>query len=67
MKIGRVVETAKPKLKIEYTNRRLAQLVERYPYKVDVIGSSPVSPTKSLESRGNFKSQIGRVKRTRAA
>ena len=24
---------------------RLAQLVERYPYKVDVTGSSPVVPT----------------------
>ena len=24
---------------------RLAQLVERYPYKVDVTGSSPVMPT----------------------
>ncbi len=27
------------------TKGRLAQLVERYPYKVDVTGSSPVVPT----------------------
>ncbi len=27
------------------TRGRLAQLVERYPYKVDVTGSSPVMPT----------------------
>lgn len=26
-------------------SRALAQLVERYPYKVDVIGSNPVGPT----------------------
>lgn len=26
-------------------HRELAQLVERHPYKVDVIGSSPVLPT----------------------
>ena len=25
--------------------RRLAQLVERHPYKVDVVGSSPAPPT----------------------
>ena len=31
--------------------RRLAQLVERHPYKVDVIGSNPVSPTKSKARR----------------
>ncbi len=47
MKIGRVVETAKPNLKLVNSNRELAQLVERHPYKVDVAGSNPVLPTKS--------------------
>lgn len=27
------------------TNRELAQLVERHPYKVDVVGSNPAFPT----------------------
>jgi hypothetical protein len=27
-------------------HRELAQLVERHPYKVDVVGSSPAFPTK---------------------
>ena len=31
-------------------DRELAQLVERHPYKVDVAGSNPVLPTKSLGS-----------------
>lgn len=31
------------------TNRDLAQLVERHPYKVDVIGSNPVVPTNFLK------------------
>ena len=46
MKFGRVVEAAKPKLKLAKFNRELAQLVERHPYKVDVAGSNPVLPTK---------------------
>jgi hypothetical protein len=61
MKIGRVVETIKPRLKLENSNRGLAQLVERHPYKVDVVGSSPASPTKYLKSLINLKSSIGRV------
>ena len=31
---------------------RLAQLVERLPYKQDVTGSSPVSPIQKLSSNG---------------
>jgi hypothetical protein len=61
MKIGRVVETIKPSLKLEKLNRELAQLVERHPYKVDVAGSNPVLPTKYLESLSKSKSQNGRV------
>ena len=34
----------------ESHNRGLAQLVERYPYKVDVIGSNPVAPTSLLNA-----------------
>ena len=40
---GREFESRPPRHKI--FNGRLAQLVERYPYKVDVTGSSPVVPT----------------------
>jgi hypothetical protein len=32
---------------------RLAQLVERYPYKVDATGSSPVVPTITTNSANN--------------
>jgi hypothetical protein len=31
--------------KTKFRDRGIAQLVERHPYKVDVIGSSPVAPT----------------------
>ncbi len=64
MKIGRMVDAIKPKLEIEKSNRELAQLVERHPYKVDVVGSSPAFPTKYLESQVNLKIQIGRVDQT---
>ena len=46
MKIGRVVESIKPSLEVRNSNRELAQLVERHPYKVDVAGSNPVLHTK---------------------
>ncbi len=35
-----------------FTNRELAQLVERHPYKVDVAGSNPVLPTIFVRRRG---------------
>ena len=41
---GREFESRPPR-HIEIKSGRLAQLVERYPYKVDVTGSSPVVPT----------------------
>ena len=41
---GREFESRPPR-HIQFTHGRLAQLVERYPYKVDVTGSSPVVPT----------------------
>ena len=41
---GRGFESRPPRHD-NYLNGRLAQLVERYPYKVDVTGSSPVMPT----------------------
>ncbi len=66
MKIGRVVETIKPSLEVRNSNRELAQLVERHPYKVDVAGSNPVLPTKYLKSQVNFKLEnlkIGRVEK----
>ncbi len=66
MKIGRVVETIKPSLEVRNSNRELAQLVERHPYKVDVAGSNPVLPTKYLKSLVNFKLEnlkIGRVEK----
>ena len=31
--------------RIQFFPGRLAQLVERYPYKVDVVGSRPATPT----------------------
>ena len=52
MKIGRVVETIKPSLEVRNSNRELAQLVERHPYKVDVAGSNPVLPTIFVRRRG---------------
>ena len=69
MKIGRVVDAAKPSLKLVNSNRELAQLVERHPYKVDVAGSNPVLPTKYLKSQVNFEienQKIGRVRKVEA-
>ena len=66
MKIGRVVETIKPSLEVRNSNRELAQLVERHPYKVDVAGSNPVLPTKYLKLLSNLKLKnlkIGRVEK----
>ena len=63
MKFGRVVEAAKPKLKLAKFNRELAQLVERHPYKVDVAGSNPVLPTILLKSLDNFKLKIQKIGR----
>ena len=40
---GREFESRPPRHILK--DGRLAQLVERYPYKVDVTGSSPVVPT----------------------
>ncbi len=40
-------------------SRALAQLVEQYPYKVWVGGSSPSRPIKPSISLINFKLQIG--------
>lgn len=31
---------------VPQNDRELAQLVERHPYKVDVVGSNPAFPTK---------------------
>jgi hypothetical protein len=42
---GREFESRPPRHCFLVKNGRLAQLVERYPYKVDVTGSSPVVPT----------------------
>ena len=43
---GREFESRPPRHTCENNkDGRLAQLVERYPYKVDVTGSSPVVPT----------------------
>ena len=42
---GREFESRPPRHKFLDLDGRLAQLVERYPYKVDVTGSSPVVPT----------------------
>ena len=42
---GREFESRPPRHCFLVNNGRLAQLVERYPYKVDVTGSSPVMPT----------------------
>ena len=33
-------------LMVPQNDRELAQLVERHPYKVDVVGSNPAFPTK---------------------
>lgn len=47
--MSRIYETRSTKNSFAAINaassRGLAQLVERHPYKVDVIGSSPVAPT----------------------
>ena len=40
-----------------FVSRELAQLVERHPYKVDVIGSTPVFPTIS----SNLRTRNGQV------
>ena len=37
-------------------------MVERHPYKVDVVGSSPAFPTKFLKSLEKSESEIGRKK-----
>ena len=42
---GREFESRPPRHEF---HGRLAQLVERYPYKVDATGSSPVVPTMNL-------------------
>ena len=42
---GREFESRPPRHCFLVYYGRLAQLVERYPYKVDVTGSSPVVPT----------------------
>ena len=42
---GRGFEPHPPRHLFFSLDGRLAQLVERYPYKVDVTGSSPVVPT----------------------
>ncbi len=42
---GREFESRPPRHINSQIFGRLAQLVERYPYKVDVTGSSPVVPT----------------------
>ena len=42
---GREFESRPPRHIFFSLDGRLAQLVERYPYKVDVTGSSPVVPT----------------------
>src|SRR5690606_16548128 len=33
------------------SSRGLAQLVERHPYKVDVVGSNPAAPTKFCQAK----------------
>ncbi len=41
---------------VTHSNRELAQLLERHPYKVDVVGSSPAFPTKtSAEAWSAFR------------
>lgn len=49
-----------------FLSRDLAQLVERHPYKVDVIGSSPVVPTKSYNLRTS-DGQVVRILRPRSS
>ena len=61
-----MVDTKKPHSESVKSNRELAQLVERHPYKVDVVGSSPAFPTKPPESQDKSESQIGRENREMA-
>ena len=61
MKIGRVEETIKPSLEVRNSNRELAQLVERHPYKVDVAGSNPVLPTNLKPPEGGFCVSRGKI------
>ena len=50
-RLGKVIFIIYKLASLKMYDRDLAQLVERHPYKVDVIGSSPVVPT-------NFSVQI---------
>ena len=43
-------------------NGRIAQLGERFPYKEEVTGSSPVSPTKFGDKDGVWNTRIGSIR-----